>query len=85
VRADPPVPAADVHRNTLLPGDDAIAHERAQTDRHQRAGKLCEYTMRHDRGRGRARDRRLTRSRVFDVVAGGAGRPKVRVHEPGVR
>jgi len=45
VRAHTPVPAADVHRNTLLPGDDAIAHERAQTDRHQRAGKLCEYNI----------------------------------------
>jgi len=45
VRADTPVPAADIHRHTLLPGDDAIAHERAQTDRHQRAGKLCEYIL----------------------------------------
>jgi len=52
VRVDTPVPAADVHRHTLLPGDDAIAHERAQTDRHQRAGKLCKYMR--GRGYGRA-------------------------------
>lgn len=41
VRVDTPVPTADVHRHTLLPGVHAVADERRpEADRHQRTGKL---------------------------------------------